>query len=290
MAKALIFGANGQDGFYLARECQSHGIETIGVSRGGGWHHGDVRNFQEVSRLIKSHQPDFIFHLAARSSTRHDYLMENHETISGGSLHILESVKRYSPKSKVFLAGSGLQFVNSGEPISEKDHFYADNPYSVARIQSVYAARYFRKTGIKVYVGFLFHHESPLRKSCHVSKMIVNAAKDIAVGKRDYLELGDLSVEKEWTFAGDVAKAMLALISQDDIFEAVIGSGKAYNIQYWLELCFTHVNKQWQDHIKLMNDFTSDYQRLVSNPETMRLLGWKPSISIEKLCEIMMSS
>ena len=65
-------------------------------------------------------------------------------------------------------------------PISETDNFEAKSPYSIARIQSVYAARYFRSLGIKVYVGYLFHHESPLRKDNHVSKMITNAVKRIA--------------------------------------------------------------------------------------------------------------
>jgi GDPmannose 4,6-dehydratase len=39
---ALIFGASGQDGYYLHNLCQAKGIETIGVSRSGNWVHGDV--------------------------------------------------------------------------------------------------------------------------------------------------------------------------------------------------------------------------------------------------------
>ena len=65
-------------------------------------------------------------------------------------------------------------------PIRETDEFEANSPYSVARIQSVYAARYFRSLGMKVYVGYLFHHESPLRKPLHVSQMIAIAVKRIA--------------------------------------------------------------------------------------------------------------
>jgi len=56
-----------------------------------------------------------------------------------------------------------------------------------------------------LYVGYLFHHESPLRKPGHVSKKIALAALRIAAGSGEKLELGDITVEKEWTFAGDVA-------------------------------------------------------------------------------------
>ena len=60
-------------------------------------------------------------------------------------LNILEAVKRHCPESKVFITGSGVQFENKGVPISETDNFEANSPYAIARIQSVYAARYYRK-------------------------------------------------------------------------------------------------------------------------------------------------
>jgi len=61
----------------------------------------------------------------------------------------------------------------------------------------------------------------------HVSKMIALAVQCIAAVSDEFIELGDISVEKEWTFAGDVAKEILTLVDQDEAFEAVIGSGVA---------------------------------------------------------------
>ncbi|MEJ1958889.1 MAG: GDP-mannose 4,6-dehydratase [Nitrosomonadales bacterium] len=169
---ALIFGANGQDGVYLHELCKLKGIEPIGVARSGNALAGNVSDYGQVERLIKHYSPAYVFHLAANSTTRHDALFENHETISTGTLNILEAVKRHSAASKVFITGSGVQFKNAGNPISEKDEFEANSPYSVARIHSVYAARYYRSLGIRAYVGYLFHHESPYRKASHVSKMV----------------------------------------------------------------------------------------------------------------------
>jgi GDPmannose 4,6-dehydratase len=287
--KVLIFGANGQDGHYMNELCSLKGIETIGVSRTGNWVKGDVTIYRHVEDLIKEHLPDYIFHLAANSSTRHDTLFENHETISTGTLNILESVKRHSPKSKVFITGSGVQFENKGRPISETDNFEAKSPYSIARIQSVYAARYFRSLGIRVYVGYLFHHESPLRKPNHVSQKIALAVKRIAEGSDEILELGDISVEKEWTFAGDVAKGIFALIEQDEVFEAVIGSGIAYSIENWLEQCFGIIGKDWHDHVCLHEGFTPEYKRLVSNPQTINGLGWFPAVEFPDLAKRMIT-
>lgn len=287
---ALIFGANGQDGHYLSEHCRGQGMTTIGISRTGDWTRGDVGNYENMQALIKQYAPAYVFHLAARSTTRHDALFENHETISTGTLNILESVKVHSPKTRVFLAGSGLQFVNTGNPISERDPFEASSPYAVARIQSVYAARYYRSLGLRVYVGYLFHHESPLRKPGHISKMIALAAQRIASGSEEKLELGDISVEKEWTFAGDVAQAMLTMLRQDAVFEATIGSGTLYSIKDWLKQCFDGVGKDWEEHVLLKKGFVPEYPRLVSDPTTIRSLGWSPKVGFAELAHMMMTS
>jgi GDPmannose 4,6-dehydratase len=288
--KAIIFGANGQDGYYLAEQFRLKNIEAVSVSRSGNHLRGDVSDRLQVDQLITAHKPAYIFHLAARSTTRHDAVFENHGTISTGTLNILESVKDHSPSTKVFITGSGLQFKNTGNPISEKDEFEANSAYSVSRIHSVYAARYYRSLGLKTYVGYLFHHESPLRKSSHVCQMIAQAVKSISSGSQNIIEIGDITVEKEWTFAGDVARGIFSLIEQDVVHEAAIGSGKAYSIEQWLDQCFRLIGRDWREHVRLRGGFTPEYKRLVSDPSTMNALGWLPEIDLPKLAEMMITA
>lgn len=290
MKKALIFGANGQDGYYLNQLCRAKGIESIGISRAGKWIFGDVSSYEQVKQLIKNHLPDYIFHIAANSSTQHDKPIENYNTISTGTINILESVKECCPSAKVFITGSGLQFKNNGNPIAEEDEFEAVNPYSMARIQSVYAARYYRSLGLHVYVGYLFHHESPLRESHFVSQLIAQAARRIADGSKEIIELGDISVRKEWTFAGDTVKGIFNLIEQDKIFEAVIGSGTAYSIEDWLEKCFKIINQSWHGYVRIKKEDIPKYKCLVSNPKKIFSLGWKPKVNINELAEMMVNS
>jgi GDPmannose 4,6-dehydratase len=288
--KALIFGINGQDGYYLNQLLQHRNINVIGVSRSTGeWIKGDVADLSLVKELIKKEQPDYIFHLAANSTTRHDVLFENHQTISTGTLNILESVYRYSKHSKVFLSGSGLQFINKGKPISEKDEFYAGSPYCISRIQSVYAARYYRGLGLSVYVGYFFNHDSPLRSGRHINQKIVMAAKRIAAGSDEKIEIGDLAVKKEFSFAGDIAKAIMTLIQNDNVYEATLGSGKAYSIEDWLNICFTYFGLHWKPYVTTIDGFRSEYDILVSDPETIFSLGWKPETDISRLAELMIT-
>jgi GDPmannose 4,6-dehydratase len=288
--KALIFGASGQDGHYLAEVCRDRAIEPVGVSRSGSPLRGDVAAFEQVRALVQEHRPAYVFQLAARSTTGHDALFENHDTISTGALNVLEAARRHAPEARVFIAGSGVQFENAGAPISELDPFEASSPYAVARIQSVYAARYFRRLGVRAYVGYLFHHESPLRKPDHLAQKIALAARRIAAGSEEVLELGDPEVVKEWTFAGDVARAMFALVSQDRVHEAVIGSGRGHRVQEWVELCFAAAGRDWRRHVRRREGFVPEYRRLVSDPTTIRGLGWEPRVGIEELVRTMVAA
>ncbi len=290
MANALIFGAAGQDGYYLTELCKARGIEPIGVSRTSIEYQGDVGRYEQVESLIRRFQPSYIFHIAANSTTRHDALFENHETISTGALNILEATKRHCPTTKVFITGSGVQFRNLGRPISEHDPFEANSPYSIARIQSVYAARYYRSLGIHAYVGYLFHHESPLRKPNHVSQKIALAVQRIAHGSKEILELGDISVIKEWTFAKDVAEGIFTLLQQERVYEAIIGSGIGYSIEQWLDRCFHEIGKDWKPHIRLQKAYKSEYPILISHPVLIHQLGWQPKVNFEQLAKMMVQS
>jgi GDPmannose 4,6-dehydratase len=289
MSSAIIFGANGQDGFYLNKLLVAKGINVIGISRNGNFLRTNINDFIEVKTLIESEKPDYIFHLAANSTTNHSALFENHQTISTGTLNILEAVKEYSPKSKVFISGSGLQFINKNIPIKEIDLFDARDAYSVSRIQSVYAARYFRnKFGLKVYVGYFFNHDSPRRSDRHISQRIVSTVKRIANGSKEKLLIGDIKTIKEWTFAGDVVEGIWCLINNDAIFEANIGSGIGYSIEEWIELCFNMIGKSWIEFVEIQNDYIAEYKMLVSDSSLLNSIGWIPKTSLAELANMMM--
>jgi GDPmannose 4,6-dehydratase len=287
--KAIVFGANGQDGYYLTSLLQSHRHEVIGVSRSGdNLINGDVADFSFVEELIKHHRPNYVFHFAANSTTRHSALFDNHKAISTGTLNILESVKLHAPQARVFLSGSAMQFKNEDVPIDEGTPFEARSAYSVARIHSVYAGRYYRSAfNLRVYVGYLFNHDSPLRSEMHVNQKIVQSAIRIRNGSTEKLSLGNIDVKKEFNFAGDIVNAMWILVNQDNVFEAVIGSGQSYRIADWLDLCFKKINKNWMDHVVIQKDYKPEYNILVSNPEIMSNLGWKPNCSLSQLIDLM---
>ncbi len=285
--KALIFGINGQDGFYLKNLLDKNGLDTIGVSRRGKFINGSVGDKGLVKKLIQEHTPDYIFHFAANSTTNHDALFENHDSIATGSLNILESCYKDSKNSRIFLSGSAVQFENKGKPINEQTPFAPLSPYAVARIQSVYAGRYYRNLGLAVYVGYFFNHDSPLRTERHINQKIAIAVQRIAKGSNEKIEIGNSMVQKEFNYAGDMMRAIWKLVNQDEIYEAVIGCGKAYSILNWIEACFSIIGKNSENFIVQKNNFKAEYDILVSDPKRLFSIGYRPQFDINTLAELM---
>lgn len=288
MKSAIIFGASGQDGRILNNILLNKKVITHKVSRNNSPIQGDVSNYDFVSHLIKSIKPDYIFHFAATSNVSHEFLFENHSSISLGTINILESVKKYSKESKVFISGSAEQFENSGEPINEFTPFKANSTYSSERIYATHISRYFReKHNVQVYLGFFFHHDSPFRSNNHLNQRIINFVKDLSLDSDSKFQIGDFNIKKEFNYSGDFMDAVWLLINQNSIYEVVIGSGKPYAISDWLELAFEKRNLDWRDWIELDNDYQKPYERLFSDPSLIKSLGWEPKTTIGELLNLM---
>ena len=288
---ALIIGANGQDGFYLNELLQREGITVIKVSRKGCTLNGDVSDYTFIEHVIRQYLPDFIFHFAANSTTQHRSLFENHLSICTGTLNVLEATRLYCPAAKVFISGSALQFLNEGKPIDELTPFDGSSPYAVARIHSVYASRYFRKVfSMKVYVGYFFNHDSPLRTEQHINQRIVRAVQKISSGNKDKLLLGNIDVRKEFNFAGDIVEAVWKLINQELVYEAVLGCGKTYSIKDWVIYCFEKMKLNWNEYVITDKEYIPEYNILVSNPRLIFQMGWKPRVDFHQLADLMLKS
>jgi CDP-paratose 2-epimerase len=70
--------------------------------------HGDIRNKNDVTRLIQRIKPDTIFHLAGQvamtTSLENPYM--DFEVNIGGSINVLESVRLYSPETAIFYSST----------------------------------------------------------------------------------------------------------------------------------------------------------------------------------------
>ncbi len=287
--KAIIFGSNGQDGYFLKKLLDSKNILSILVSRKNSDIVGNVSDFNFVKKIIRKNKPNYIFHFAANSSINHDLIFSNNDSIVKGTLNILEASRLYSKNCRIFISGSAIQFVNKGFPISEKDEFDISNSYSLMRVQSVLTSRYYRDFfGLNIYIGYLFNHDSEMRSEYYINQKIAQTVLRIKNGSNEMLQVDDHGYRKEFNYAADIVEAIWTLVNQDKINESIIGCGKVYSILDWIKICFKIANLNYEDHT-IFKKKKTESKILISNPKTIHSIGWKPKKTFQDLAKIMMS-
>lgn len=97
----------------------------------------DIRNFDEVVRVIKDSKPDFVFHLAAQALVRTSYEDPSltWSTNVLGTLNILESLKKLSTKCIAILITSDKCYENVEWTwgYRENDRLGGQDPYSASK-------------------------------------------------------------------------------------------------------------------------------------------------------------
>src|SRR5674476_1257019 len=127
--KALIIGISGQDGSYLAELLLKKGYEVHGTSRDADLsnfyglkklgvinqvklHSMSLIDFRSVMQTILQIEPEEIYNLAGQPSVGLSFLqpVETLESISVGTLNVLEVLRYHKLDSKFYNASSGECF------------------------------------------------------------------------------------------------------------------------------------------------------------------------------------
>jgi GDPmannose 4,6-dehydratase len=145
-----------------------------------------LNDFRSVIQVLSKIAPDEIYNLAGQTSVglSFDQPVETFESITLGTLNLLEALRFLQMETKLFNASSSECFGNTnGEAATEKTPFRPRSPYAVAKAAAFWQTANYREAyGLFTSSGILFNHESPLRPARFVTKKIVAAACRIALG------------------------------------------------------------------------------------------------------------
>src|SRR4026207_1206114 len=186
---ALITGATGQDGAYLAELLLAKGYTVHGVKRRSSsfntgrvdhlyadphqedvrffLHFGDLTDATNLIRLIQEIQPDEIYNLAAQSHVQVSFETAEYtaNADSLGTLRLLEAIRilglthktRFSQASTSELYGKVHEV-----PQTETTPFHPRSPYAAAKLYAYWITVNYREAyGMFAANGILFNHESP---------------------------------------------------------------------------------------------------------------------------------
>lgn len=316
MKTALITGITGQDGHHLAKLLLNKGYEVHGLISGQDrnrseilltkypqliLHQGDLTDFSSLLEVLSKVQPQEIYNLGAISfvglSFKQPELTANVTGI--GVLRLLEAIRKLNAENhiKFYQASSSEMFGKVRQsPQNELTPFHPRSPYGVAKTFAHYSCVNYREAyEMFIACGILFNHEGENRGYEFVTRKITSNVARIKLGKIKNFELGDLSPQRDWGYAGDYVEAMWLMLQHEKPEEFVIATGVTRSVKDFLIAALqsaeldTDVEKYVKYNASLKRP--SEVELLIGDATKAReILKWTPKTTFEEMVQIMVEN
>lgn len=303
--KVLITGVSGLIGRYWAQSLLRRKHQVFGLSRHGKAPTGltlptghmfacDILHGTELEGIIRQIQPDWILHLAAQSFNSLSWAQEEltHQTNFIGTLHLLQAIRRQSPKASILVAGSSVQYgVVKPEdcPIRENRPLMPTTPYGVSKTAAEQLAyQYANNFGMKIYLPRLFANLG----AGHPPSTVLQAfAHQLALMKHNLqphiLKTGNLDASRDFMDVRDGIAAMEMLINKGPTAQPVnICSGTAIQISDILKLLLDVCGLDVKVEVDSTLVRPSDEPIAYGDNSIIRSLGWKPKYSLKDTLKV----
>jgi len=314
MKVALICGVSGQDGAYLAKLLLNKGYTVYGTSRDAqvsSFHNlvelgirSQVRvesmalnDFRSVLQAVTKVQPDEIYNLAGQTSVglSFEQPVETMESVTLGTLNLLEVIRFTSRPIKLYNASSSECFGETGDrPADETTPFRPRSPYAVAKAAAFWEVANYREAyNIFACSGILFNHDSPMRPKRFVTQKIVSAALQIAEGKLAKLQLGNISIQRDWGWAPEYVEAMYRMLQQDIADDYVIATGETHKLESFVAEVFKCFDLDWRDYVISDRSLLrpTDINISCGNPAKANTqLGWYAQYKMKDIARMMVEA
>jgi GDPmannose 4,6-dehydratase len=268
MSRALVLGANGQDGSYLVEALLRRGHEVVGVGRDpasryvpaqpGFTYRGlNLADDEALVALVKSAQPDHAYHFAAvHGATGAGFTYETHwremMRVNVLALHVLlEHARTHNPRMRVVYAGSAKIFPAPlvGD-IDEATPARATCLYGVGKLASRdLLTQYRRDHGVRGSNLILFNHDSARRPRQY---LVPTLAQAIARARRDpghQIAIKTLDFRIDWSAADEFMDLVADIGTAADVSELVMASGNTVHARPQVEALFARYGLDAQAHL-----------------------------------------
>lgn len=302
--KALIVGAAGFVGSYLARELfDNHNMEVYATKLSHealditdiNIRNLDILKKDEIVNLLYEIRPDYIIHLAAQSSVSVAWKNPGLTVDINvkGSINLMDAVRELFYKPIVLLVGSGEEYghINEGEiPIKEGNHLRPGNIYAATKVcQNMIASIYAQAYDMRLMMTRSFNHIGPGQSSIFVVSDFCRQAAEIESGKRvPVMSVGNLAARRDFTDVRDVVRAYALLVQKGKPGETYnVGSGRAYAIREILDMIISMSKVDIKVEIDLNKIRPVDVPIIEADISKLnQITGWTPIIKLEQtICE-----
>jgi GDPmannose 4,6-dehydratase len=317
--RALVTGGDGQDGWYLIEMLLARGYDVFAHSRDRidprlhgdrvVWCKGDLTSEIFLSDLLATSAPDEIYNLASVSRPAQSWSIPIETALLNGLVphRICEFIRHDLPKCRLFQASSSEIFGDTTAPLqNEKTPTNPQSPYGVSKTYAHQILGAYREQfGLHLSCGILFNHESPRRPLSFVSQKIAHAAAAASMGLTETreldergkpilfdgkLRLGDITVQRDFGFAGDFVEAMHLIVQNDAPSDYVVGTGLSHSIAEFCEAAFNVGGLDWKQYVVIDDSLLRKMDSRFTRADPSKLhsrLGWRPKVDFFALVTMM---
>jgi GDP-4-dehydro-6-deoxy-D-mannose reductase len=254
----------------------------------------DLVEKQKIGEIINEFQPEYILHLAGKSSVADSWKQPAASVTDNTAifLNIIETVRLMGSPCRILSVGSTEEYGNANEglPLKETDCPEPASPYGVARVLQqklvgIYAASY----DVDIVHTRSFNHIGPYQKPAYVissfAKQIVQ--QNIEGKEKIELKTGDVNVIRDFSDVRDVVKAYYALLYKGRKGQTYnVCSGKGYILKDIIAMLAEKLGKPVYHTSDANNLRPSENKTIVGSYEKInKETGWEPQISIEQSIE-----
>jgi GDPmannose 4,6-dehydratase len=266
---ALVTGATGQDGAYLAEFLLHKGYVVHGTKRRSSsfntgrvdhlyqdphdknlrfiLHYGDLTDATNLIRIIQETQPDEIYNLAAQSHVQVSFETPEYTANSDGlgTLRLLEAIRILGMERRTrFYQASTSELYGAVREVPQRETtpFYPRSPYAAAKLYAYWITVNYREAyGMHASNGILFNHESPTRGETFVTRKITRAVAAIKLGRQEKLFIGNLAAKRDWAHARDYVEGMWRIVQQPEPDDYVLATGESHSVREFAEKAFAQI-------------------------------------------------
>jgi nucleoside-diphosphate-sugar epimerase len=221
MLRMLVTGADGFTGVHFVKQAREAGYEVFEFN-------ADLTNPLAVEEQVHAAAPDMVVHLAGISFVGHGKPSAFYEVNVIGTLNLLDAIlKLPKPPIRILLASSANVYGNCEQsPISEIQAPAPVNHYAMSKLAMEHLAMTYADR-LPLFIVRPFNYTGPGQVESFVIPKIVAHFKHRAT----LVELGNLTVEREYNDVGMVTDAYLKLLDKAAAGEIYnICSGKTYTL------------------------------------------------------------
>jgi GDPmannose 4,6-dehydratase len=244
---------------------------------------------------VKELRPHEIYNLAGQSSVGSSFSapLETVESVTRGTLALLEAVRAVAPEARLFNAGSSESFGNTPVPATEATPFSPRSPYGAAKaagmhLVSVYRASY----GLFACSGITFNHESPLRPPHFLTRKVAAFVAGLRHGGPRRLKIGDPSIRRDWGWAPEYVEGFHLMLQAPEPRDLILATGHSSSIAEFITACFASAELEEKDHIETDPSFfrPSEIQMSAANPAAAKeSLGWQAKMLMPAIARRLVS-